>query len=83
MLYKYIVDSFTCTMYLNLFQIRSANVVPPIVAFLAKHPIVDKYDLTSLQTVTCGAAPLGEDVTDALKRRLPTIKTIRQGNVNF
>jgi 4-coumarate--CoA ligase len=36
--------------------------VPPIVLALAKHPIVEKYDLSSLRTVLSGAAPLGAEL---------------------
>jgi acyl-CoA synthetase (AMP-forming)/AMP-acid ligase II len=36
--------------------------VPPIVLALAKHPLVDKFDLSSLRQVFSGAAPLGAEV---------------------
>lgn len=36
--------------------------VPPIVLALAKHPLVDQYDLSSLRQVFSGAAPLGADL---------------------
>ena len=36
--------------------------VPPVVLALAKHPIVDQYDLSSLVLVFSGAAPLGADL---------------------
>jgi acyl-CoA synthetase (AMP-forming)/AMP-acid ligase II len=37
-------------------------VVPPIVIALAKHPMVDDYDLSSLVQVGSGAAPLSADI---------------------
>jgi 4-coumarate--CoA ligase len=46
---------------LTLIQERSITrffVVPPIVLALAKHPLVDQYDLSSLRQVFSGAAPL-------------------------
>ncbi|HEY5665021.1 MAG TPA: AMP-binding protein [Ilumatobacter sp.] len=43
--------------------------VPPIVLALAKHPLVDRYDLSSLKQVFSGAAPLGADLAaDAAAR---------------
>ena len=43
--------------------------VPPIVLALAKHPMVDDYDLSSLVQVGSGAAPLSADVqADAARR---------------
>lgn len=37
---------------------------------LAKHPVVDAYDLSSLRTVVSGAAPLDEELSRAVSRRL-------------
>ncbi|KAH9639277.1 hypothetical protein HF086_014141 [Spodoptera exigua] len=43
--------------------------VPPIVVFLAKAPIVEKFDLSSINIIWCGAAPLSaETIAGALKR---------------
>ncbi len=36
--------------------------VPPIVLALAKHPLVDQYDLSSVKQIFSGAAPLGADL---------------------
>jgi acyl-CoA synthetase (AMP-forming)/AMP-acid ligase II len=44
--------------------------VPPIVLALAKHPAVDGYDLSSLKSILCGAAPLGADLATACSERL-------------
>ncbi|XP_052888714.1 uncharacterized protein LOC128297165 [Anopheles moucheti] len=54
------------------------NTVPPIVVFLAKHPAVPEYDLSSVQTIACGAAPLSREVEELIVARLPGI-SIRQG----
>ena len=42
------------------YRISVAPLVPPIVLGLAKHPVVDNYDLSSLRIIMSGAAPLGE-----------------------
>eukprot|EP00123_Amoebidium_parasiticum_P013737 comp22123_c1_seq2/m.32345 comp22123_c1_seq2/g.32345 ORF comp22123_c1_seq2/g.32345 comp22123_c1_seq2/m.32345 type:complete len:576 (-) comp22123_c1_seq2:371-2098(-) len=55
------------------------HIVPPIALFLAKHPVVDKFDLSSVKEICSGAAPLSKEVTDQLYARLPNINVIRQG----
>ena len=54
-------------------------VVPPVVLMLAKHPAVDNFDLSYLTEVTCGAAPLGQELSKALMDRLPLLSRVRQG----
>jgi acyl-CoA synthetase (AMP-forming)/AMP-acid ligase II len=51
-------------------RITRAFVAPPIVLALAKHPLVDQYDLSSLRTITSGAAPLDEGLALAAEQRL-------------
>ena len=43
---------------------------PPMVLALAKHPIVDNYDLSSVQTIFSGAAPLDQELALMCERRL-------------
>jgi acyl-CoA synthetase (AMP-forming)/AMP-acid ligase II len=45
-------------------------VVPPIALALARHPAVERYDLSSLRFVGCGAAPLGPESQRACAERL-------------
>jgi acyl-CoA synthetase (AMP-forming)/AMP-acid ligase II len=58
---------------LQKYAVTIAYVVPPIALALAKHPAVDKYDLSKLRIVFSGAAPLGEAVTHACRERLKCI----------
>lgn len=51
------------------FKIDFLHVVPPIVLALAKHPVVDKYDLSSIRMMNSGAAPLTRELVDALYKR--------------
>lgn len=51
-------------------KITFSYVVPPVVLLLAKHPIVDKYDLSSLRMVNTGAAPQTPELTNAFYARL-------------
>jgi acyl-CoA synthetase (AMP-forming)/AMP-acid ligase II len=43
-------------------QVTRAALVPPIILGLAKHPLVDRFDLSSLVQLGSGAAPLGAEV---------------------
>jgi acyl-CoA synthetase (AMP-forming)/AMP-acid ligase II len=60
-------------------QVNIAHLVPPIVLFLAKHPMVDEYDLSQLEEIFSGAAPLGKDLSELVKQRLPNLKIVRYG----
>jgi acyl-CoA synthetase (AMP-forming)/AMP-acid ligase II len=44
--------------------------VPPIILGLAKHPIVDQYDMSSVRQVFSGAAPLGAELAAEAGERL-------------
>jgi len=57
--------------------IESGYLVPPIILGLAKQPVVDEYDLSSLDYITSGAAPLGKEVAEACASRLDCI--VKQG----
>ncbi len=44
------------------YGITRSFVAPPIVVALAKHPMVDQYDLSSLRQIFSGAAPLSAEL---------------------
>ncbi|KAG5326936.1 4CL1 ligase, partial [Acromyrmex heyeri] len=76
-----IMSTFEPKLFLTLIQkykVTHVPVVPPILTFLAKHPLVDRYDFRSVRELVCGAAPLGKDIVTAVKTRLG-IKYIRNG----
>lgn len=52
------------------FKITNLNLVPPLILALAKHPLVDDYDLSSIRIVSSGAAPLGQELEKACAARL-------------
>lgn len=56
--------------YVQDYRATFANVVPPVILLLAKHPVVNKYDLSSLKMLNCGAAPLTKDLASALYERI-------------
>ncbi len=45
-------------------------VAPPIVVALAKHPMVDDYDLSSVKLIFSGAAPLGAGLMKTVEQRI-------------
>ena len=49
---------------------RQLFVAPPVVLALARHPLVDQFDLSSLDFVLSGAAPLGADLAAACAARI-------------
>jgi acyl-CoA synthetase (AMP-forming)/AMP-acid ligase II len=65
------------------YKITRAFVAPPILVALAKHPVVDHYDLSSLVSILSGAAPLDESLALAVEQRLrkgaDTGVTVAQG----
>ena len=71
---------FDLEQFLDLLQthgVTQAHLVPPIVLALAKHPAVDRYDLSKLESVLSGAAPLPEPIARACADRNQLI--VRQG----
>ena len=58
-------------------RMRRLFVVPPVVLALARHPAVAAHDLSALELVISGAAPLGADLEAACAERLGC--TVAQG----
>lgn len=52
-------------------------IAPPVAVALAKHPMVDEFELTSVHTVLSGAAPLDAELGQSVARRLGC--QVRQG----
>ncbi|MFA5884385.1 MAG: 4-coumarate--CoA ligase family protein [Acidimicrobiia bacterium] len=64
---------FDLEQYLALVQEHRATrlfVVPPMVLALARQPMVDDYDLSSVKTLFSGAAPLGPELAEEAHRRI-------------
>ena len=64
---------FDLEQFLGLHQehgLTRAFVAPPMVVALAKHPVVDNYDLSSLRWILSGAAPLSADLAVECGQRL-------------
>jgi acyl-CoA synthetase (AMP-forming)/AMP-acid ligase II len=75
-------------------RITRLYLVPPIVLALAKHPMIDDYDLSSVNEVFSGAAPLGGELAESAAIRMncsvvqgygmtelsPVSHTVREGD---
>ncbi|RYP31961.1 hypothetical protein DL767_005502 [Monosporascus sp. MG133] len=79
----YIMTSFNfekMLQYIEKFRINSLAAVPPVVVSLAKHPLSRKYDLSSIENIACGAAPLGQEISDEAVKLWPEgAVAVRQG----
>ncbi|XP_009614283.1 4-coumarate--CoA ligase 2-like [Nicotiana tomentosiformis] len=53
------------------YKVTIAPFVPPIVLAIAKSPLVDKYDLSSIRMIMSGAAPMGKELEDTVRAKLP------------
>ena len=74
------MPQFDLEQYLRLtstYACRRAYLVPPIALALAKHPIVDQFDLSQLKFVTSGAAPMGRELEESCASRIGC--TVKQG----
>lgn len=74
------MPQFDLESYLRInaqYKCRSAYLVPPIALALAKHPMVDNFDLSHIEMITSGAAPLGAELEIAVEQRLGCV--VKQG----
>jgi acyl-CoA synthetase (AMP-forming)/AMP-acid ligase II len=55
------------------YRVTAAAVVPPIMLAMAKHPLVDRFDLSALRSLGSGAAPLGAELEEACGKRLDCV----------
>lgn len=54
---------------------------PPVLVSLAKHPSVDKYDLSSVEVILTFSAPSSKETHLEVKQRIPSVREIRQCTV--
>ncbi|CAN4084257.1 unnamed protein product [Withania somnifera] len=53
------------------YKVTIAPFVPPILLAIAKSPWVDEYDLSSIRMIISGAAPMGKELEDTVRAKLP------------
>ena len=56
--------------------VTRSHIAPPVATMLSKDPLVEQFDLSSLTHMVCAAAPLGEDLQNAVEQRISV--TIKQ-----
>lgn len=59
------------------YKITAFPLVPPILLMMIKQDVVRNYDMTSLRSIGCGAAPLGKEQLDQCALRFPNAKLIQ------
>ncbi|TPN81095.1 4-coumarate--CoA ligase family protein [Mesorhizobium sp. CU2] len=70
-------DLTECLRITETYKLTYLFIAPPIAVALAKHPAIERHDLSSIHTVFSGAAPLDEELGRAVARRLKV--RVRQG----
>ena len=55
---------------IQTYRITHLQVAPPILIMLDKRPETARYDLSSIEAILCGAAPLSRDLQNSVQRRL-------------
>ncbi|AQA01097.1 4-coumarate--CoA ligase family protein [Mycobacterium sp. MS1601] len=68
-----VMPSFDLQAFLRNIQDHGCTmgyIAPPVAVALAKHPIIDEFDLSSLRVVMSGAAPLDEELGHAVAKRI-------------
>jgi 4-coumarate--CoA ligase len=68
----YVMKQFVLTDFLNVIQTRRIThfqAAPPIIVMLSKRPEVAKYDLSSVEDILCGAAPLSKELQNDVSKR--------------
>lgn len=63
-------DLVRCLELIGEFKIAKFFAVPPMVLALAKQPIIDDYDISTLNLVVSGAAPLGAELAEEASERI-------------
>lgn len=59
------------------YRVQRVYIAPPVAVALAKHPMVDDYDLSCIDVIFSGAAPLDAELGHAMGKRLGV--TVLQG----
>jgi acyl-CoA synthetase (AMP-forming)/AMP-acid ligase II len=68
--------------YIQNYHMTKSFLVPPIVVRLVKDSLTQKYDLSSLEQVICGAAPLGSDTMALMRSKFKGI-VVKQGILSY
>lgn len=67
-----VVNKFDFELHLNSitkYEITQFAVVPPVLQMYAKSPLIDKYDLSHIEGILVGGAPVSESLRKTILRR--------------
>ncbi|KAK6363286.1 hypothetical protein TWF730_000726 [Orbilia blumenaviensis] len=76
----YVMPKFDFLEYLKCiekYKVTSIAAVPPIVVAFAKHPAVNKTDLSSVKSIGCGAAPLSAETAIAAEAKFNGVRILQ------
>ncbi|XP_065171356.1 uncharacterized protein [Atheta coriaria] len=76
------IEKFDPVVFLSAiekYKVNYLTLVPPLMVFFAKHPLVEKYDLSSIKIIVCAAAACSKELENAVLTRLNNIPLIYQG----
>jgi len=59
------------------YRVSTFPLVPPILLLMIKQDVVQKFDMSSLRNIGCGAAPLGKEQLEQCAARFPNAKLIQ------
>ncbi len=68
----YVMKAFVFTdfcAHIQNYKITTLQLAPPVLVMLAKRPETKNYDLSSVNDVLCGAAPLSKDLQNECRKR--------------
>lgn len=68
--------------YIQTYHMTKLFLVPPIIVRLVKDSLTQKYDLSSLEQIICGAAPLGSDTMAMMRSKFKGI-VVKQGIFSY
>lgn len=67
------VDLPTILRTVQAHRVRFIPVSPPLVLALAKSDLIPKFNLSSLESLGCGGAPLGRELAELFSARFPSV----------
>ncbi|XP_039070866.1 4-coumarate--CoA ligase-like 9 [Hibiscus syriacus] len=65
------------------YKVTDMPVSPPLVVAFVKSDLTKKYDLSSLEGLGCGGAPLGKDVSERFKEKFPKVLLVQVCSLCF
>lgn len=65
------------------YRVKYMPVSPPLIVAFIKSELTKKYDLSSLEVLGCGGAPLGKEVAEQFKEKFPDVDIMQVWEWDF